>query len=246
MRKKLVKLPCSVRGKYRAVKLAKQQASTLENMFEQIAEGEVRMLPLIVKTDVQGSCEAIDHALQKLSTDEVKVNLIHNAVGAISESDINLALASKAIVIGFHTRADVAARKLSESAGIEVRYYNIIYEMVDDIRAALSGMRAPEKKEVVLGTVEIRQVFVISKIGTVVGCYVTDGIVKRNAQVRVLRNNVVIHTGELDSLKRFKDDVKEVRSNFECGLSLRNFNDLEVNDQLEVFEIIEVARPLNA
>jgi translation initiation factor IF-2 len=149
-------------------------------------------------------------------------------------------------VIGFHTRADVAARKLSESAGIEVRYYNIIYEMVDDIRAALSGMRAPEKKEVVLGTVEIRQVFVISKIGTVVGCYVTDGIVKRNAQVRVLRNNVVIHTGELDSLKRFKDDVKEVRSNFECGLSLRNFNDLEVNDQLEVFEIIEVARPLNA
>jgi len=233
-------------GKYRAVKLAKQQASTLENMFEQIAEGEVRMLPLIVKTDVQGSCEAIDHALQKLSTDEVKVNLIHNAVGAISESDINLALASKAIVIGFHTRADVAARKLSESAGIEVRYYNIIYEMVDDIRAALSGMRAPEKKEVVLGTVEIRQVFVISKIGTVVGCYVTDGIVKRNAQVRVLRNNVVIHTGELDSLKRFKDDVKEVRSNFECGLSLRNFNDLEVNDQLEVFEIIEVARPLNA
>ena len=233
-------------GKYRAVKLAKQQASTLENMFEQIAEGEVRMLPLIVKTDVQGSCEAIDHALQKLSTDEVKVNLIHNAVGAISESDINLALASKAIVIGFHTRADVAARKLSESAGIEVRYYNIIYEMVDDIRAALSGMRAPEKKEVVLGTVEIRQVFVISKIGTVVGCYVTDGIVKRNAQVRVLRNNVVIHTGELDSLKRFKDDVKEVRSNFECGLSLRNFNDLEVNDQLEVFEMIEVARPLNA
>ncbi|MBP0122665.1 MAG: translation initiation factor IF-2, partial [Candidatus Nitrotoga sp.] len=233
-------------GKYRAVKLAKQQASTLENMFEQIAEDEVRMLPLIVKTDVQGSCEAIGHALQKLSTDEVKVNLIHNAVGAISESDINLALASKAIVIGFHARADVAARKLSESAGIEVRYYSIIYEMVDDIRAALSGMRAPEKKEVVLGTVEIRQVFVISKIGTVVGCYVTDGIVKRNAQVRVLRNNVVIHTGELDSLKRFKDDVKEVRSNFECGLSLRNFNDLEVNDQLEVFEIIEVARPLNA
>ena len=233
-------------GKFRAVKLAKQQAATLENMFEQMAEGEVRMLPLIIKTDVQGSCEAIAHALQKLSNDEVKVNLIHSAVGAISESDINLALASKAIAIGFNTRADVAARKLAESAGVDVRYYNVIYEMVDDIKAALSGMRAPEKKEVILGMVEVRQVFVISKIGTVVGCYVTSGIIKRNAQIRVLHNNVVIHTGELDSLKRFKDDVKEVRSNFECGLSLRNFNDLEVGDQLEVFEIIEVARPLNA
>ncbi|MDO9103261.1 MAG: translation initiation factor IF-2 [Candidatus Nitrotoga sp.] len=233
-------------GKFRAVKLAKQQAATLENMFEQMAEGEVRMLPLIIKTDVQGSCEAIAHALQKLSNDEVKVNLIHSAVGAISESDINLALASKAIAIGFNIRADAAARKLAESAGVDVRYYNVIYEMVDDIKAALSGMRAPEKKEVILGMVEIRQVFVISKIGTVVGCYVTNGIIKRNAQVRVLRNNVVVHTGELDSLKRFKDDVKEVRSNFECGLSLRNFNDLEVGDQLEVFEIIEVARPLNA
>ncbi|MEQ1742920.1 MAG: translation initiation factor IF-2 [Candidatus Nitrotoga sp.] len=233
-------------GKFRAVKLAKQQAATLENMFDQMAEGEVRMLPLIIKTDVQGSCEAIAHALQKLSTDEVKVNLIHSAVGAISESDINLALASKAIVIGFNTRADIAARKLAESAGVDVRYYNVIYEMVDEIKAALSGMRAPEKKEVILGMVEIRQVFVISKIGTVVGCYVTSGIVKRNSQVRVLRNNVVIHTGELDSLKRFKDDVKEVRSNFECGLSLRNFNDLEVGDQLEAFEIIEVARSLNA
>jgi translation initiation factor IF-2 len=233
-------------GKFRAVKLAKQQAATLENMFEQMAEGEVRMLPLIIKTDVQGSCEAIAHALQKLSTDEVKVNLIHSAVGAISESDINLALASKAIVIGFNTRADVAARKLAESAGVDVRYYNVIYEMVDEIKAALSGMRAPEKKEVILGMVEVRQVFVISKIGTVAGCYVTSGIIKRNSQVRVLRNNVVIHTGELDSLKRFKDDVKEVRSNFECGLSLRNYNDLEVGDQLEAFEIIEVARPLNA
>ena len=233
-------------GKFRAVKLAKQQAATLENMFEQMSEGEVRMLPLIVKTDVQGSCEAIAHALQKLSTDEVKVNLIHTAVGAISESDINLALASKAIVIGFNTRADVAARKLAESAGVDVRYYNIIYEMVDVIKAALSGMRAPEQKEVILGMVDVRQVFVISKIGTVAGCYVTSGIIKRNAQVRVLRNNVVVHTGELDSLKRFKDDVKEVRSNFECGLSLRNYNDLKVGDQLEVFEIIEVARPLNA
>jgi len=233
-------------GKFRAVKLAKQQSASLENMFEQMADGEVRVLPLIVKADVQGSCEAIAHALQKLSTDEVKINLIHSAVGAISESDINLALASKAIVVGFNTRADAAARKLAESAGVDVRYYNIIYQMVDEIKAALFGLRPPEKKEVILGTVEIRQVFVISKIGTVAGCYVTDGLIKRNSQIRVLRNNVVIHTGELDSLKRFKDDVKEVRNNFECGLSLRNYNDLEVGDQLEAFEIIEVARTLNA
>ena len=233
-------------GKFRAVKLAKQQAATLENMLEQMAEGEVSTLALIVKADVQGSCEAIASSLQKLSTAEVKVNIIHSAVGAISESDINLALASKAVVIGFNTRADAAARKLAESSGVDVRYYNIIYEMVDEIKAALSGMLAPEKKEHVLGMVEIRQVFNISKIGTVAGCYVTEGLIRRNSQVRLLRNNVVIHTGELDSLKRFKDDTKEVRSNFECGLSLHNFNDLQVGDQLEAFEIVEVARTLNA
>jgi translation initiation factor IF-2 len=231
-------------GKFRAVKLAKQQAAKLENMFEQMAEGEVRTLSLIVKTDVQGSAEAIAHALQKLSTNEVKVNLIHGGVGAISESDINLALASKAIVIGFNTRADAAARKLAETFGVDVRYYNIIYEMVDEIKAALSGMLPPEKKENILGMVEIRQVFHISKIGTVAGCYVTEGLIRRNSQVRVLRNNVVIHTGSLDSLKRFKDDVKEVKSNFECGLSLQGYNDLEVGDQLEAFEIVEVARAL--
>ncbi len=231
-------------GKFRDVKLAKQQAAKLENMLDQMAEGEVRTLALIVKADVQGSCEAIAHALEKLSTGEVKVNLIHSGVGAISESDINLALASKAVVIGFNTRADAAARKLAEASGVDVRYYNIIYQMVDEIRAALSGMLAPEKKESIIGMVEIRQVFHISKVGTVAGCYVTEGMIKRGSQVRVLRNNVVIHTGELDSLKRFKDDVKEVKSNFECGLSLRGFNDLEVGDQLEVFEIVEVARAL--
>lgn len=231
-------------GKFRDVKLAKQQAAKLENMFEQMAEGEVRTLALIVKADVQGTCEAIAHALAKLSTPEVKINLIHSGVGAISESDINLALASKAIVIGFNTRADATARKLSESSGVDVRYYNIIYQMVDEIKAAMSGMLAPEKKESVIGMVEIRQVFHISRVGTVAGCYVTEGMVKRGSHVRVLRNNVVIHTGELDSLKRFKDDVKEVKSNFECGLSLRNFNDLELGDMLEVFEIIEVARAL--
>ncbi len=231
-------------GKFRDVKLAKQQAAKLENMFEQMSEGEVRTLTLIVKADVQGSCEAIASSLQKLSTAEVKVNLIHSAVGGITESDVNLALASKAIIIGFNSRADVAARRLAESSGVDVRYYNIIYAMVDEIKAALSGMLAPDKKESVIGMVEIRQVFTISKVGTIAGCYVTEGIVKRGSQVRVLRNNVVIHTGELDSLKRFKDDVKEVKSNFECGLSLRGFNDLEVGDQLEVFEIVEVARAL--
>jgi translation initiation factor IF-2 len=231
-------------GKYRGVKLAQQQAAKLENMFEQMSEGEVRTLSLIVKSDVQGSAEAIAQSLQKLSTAEVKVNLIHGGVGAISESDINLALASKAIVIGFNTRADAAARKLAESTGVDIRYYNIIYAMVDEIKAALSGMLAPEKRESVMGMVEVRQVFTVSKIGTIAGCMVLEGIVKRGAQVRVLRNNVVIHDGELDSLKRFKDDVKEVKNNFECGLSLKGYNDLEVGDKLEAYEIIEVARAL--
>ncbi len=233
-------------GKFRAVKLAKQQSATLENMLEQMSEGEVRTLALIIKADVQGSCEAIAHSLQKLSTAEVKVNIIHSAVGAISESDINLALASKAVVIGFNTRADATARRLAESSGVDMRYYNIIYEMVDEIKAALSGMLPPEKKESILGMVEVRQVFTISKVGTIAGCYVSEGLIKRNSQVRVLRDNVVIHTGELDSLKRFKDDAKEVRANFECGLSLHNFNDLQVGDQIEAFEIVEVARTLNA
>jgi translation initiation factor IF-2 len=231
-------------GKYRGVKLAKQQAAKLENMFEQMAEGEVRTLSLIVKSDVQGSAEAIAQSLQKLSTAEVKVNLIHGGVGAISESDINLALASKAIVIGFNTRADAAARKLAESSGVDIRYYNIIYAMVDEIKAALSGMLAPEKREVILGMVEVRQVFTVSKVGTIAGCYVLEGLIKRGAKVRVLRDDVVIHDGELDSLKRFKDDAKEVKANFECGLSLKNYNDLVVGDKLEAYEIVEVARAL--
>jgi translation initiation factor IF-2 len=231
-------------GKYRDVKLAKQQAAKLENMFEQMGEGEVRVLPLIIKTDVQGSYEALAHALQKLSTDEVKVNIIHSGVGAITESDINLALASKAVVIGFNSRADATARKLVQSSGVDVRYYTIIYDAVDEIKAALSGMLAPERKESVLGLVEVREVYRISKVGTVAGCYVLDGTVKRGSMVRVLRDNVVIHTGELDSLKRFKDDVKEVKSGFECGLSLKGFNDLNVGDHLEVYEMVEVARSL--
>jgi len=231
-------------GKFRDVKLAKQQAAKLENMFEQMGEGEVKSLPLIIKSDVQGSYEALATSLQKLSTDEVKVNILHTGVGAISESDVNLAAASKAVVIGFNVRADAGARKLMESAGVDVRYYNIIYEAVDEVRAALGGMLSPEEKENVIGLVEIREVFRISRVGSVAGCYVLDGTVKRGSKVRVLRSNVVIHAGELDSLKRFKDDVREVKAGFECGLSLKNFNDIEVGDQLEVFEVVEVARTL--
>jgi translation initiation factor IF-2 len=230
-------------GKYRDVKLAKQQAANLENMFDQMGEGK-RTLTLIIKADVQGSFEGLAHALAKLSTDEVKVNIVHSAVGGITESDINLALASKAVVIGFNTRADAAARKLAESSGVQIRYYNIIYEAVDEIKAALSGMLAPERKESTLGLVEIRQVFKISKIGVVAGCYVTEGLIRRSAKVRLLRDNVVVHDGELDSLKRFKDDVREVKAGFECGLSLKGYNDIKVGDQLEVYEVVEVARTL--
>ncbi|MGB7815422.1 MAG: translation initiation factor IF-2 [Methylotenera sp.] len=231
-------------GKFRDVKLAKQQAAKLENMFDQMAEGEVQTLNLIIKSDVQGSYEALATSLQKLSTSEVKVNIIHTGVGAISESDVNLASASNAVLIGFNVRADAGSRKLIDNLGVDVRYYNIIYEAVDEVKAALGGMLAPEQKESMIGTVEVREVFRISKVGAIAGCYVQDGVIKRNSKVRVLRNNVIIHTGELDSLKRFKDDVKEVKNNFECGLSLKNFNDIEVGDILEVYEVVEVARTL--
>ena len=232
-------------GKFRDVKLAKQQAAKLENMFDQMGDGAAQQtLGLIIKSDVQGSYEALATSLQKLSTAEVKVNIIHTGVGAISEFDVNLAAASKGVLIGFNVRADTGARKLIETLGIDVRYYNIIYEAVDEIKAALGGMLAPEQKESMIGTVEIREVFRISKVGAIAGCYVQDGLIKRNSLVRVLRNNVIVHTGELDSLKRFKDDVKEVKNNFECGLSLKNFNDIEVGDILEVYEIVEVARTL--
>ena len=229
-------------GKFRDVKLAKQHAAKLENMFEQM--GEVQSLPLIIKADVQGSQEALSQSLAKLSTEEVKVSIIHSAVGGVTESDVNLALASKAVIIGFNVRADAQARKLAQSSGVDIRYYNIIYDAVDEIKAAMSGMLPPERKEQALGLVEIRQVFRISKVGTVVGCYVLEGQIKRSSQVRVIRAGVVIHTGELDSLKRFKDDVKEVKSGFECGLSLKNFNDLNEGDQLEAFEVVEIARSL--
>ena len=231
-------------GKCRDVKLAKKQAAKLENLFEQIGEGEARMLALLIKADVQGSQEALVHALGGLSTDEVKVNVVHSAVGAITESDVNLALASKAVIIGFNTRADTIARKAAEASGVDVRYYNIIYDAVDEVKAALSGMLAPEKKEAILGLVDVRQVFKISKVGAVAGCMVLEGLVRRNALVRVLRDNVVVHTGEIDSLKRFKDDAREVKAGFECGMSVKNFNDLKVGDQFEIYEVQEVARTL--
>lgn len=231
-------------GKFRNTKLAKQQASKLENMFSDISAGEVKLLPIIIKADVQGSQEALAQSLLKLSTDEVKVQLVYSGVGGISESDVNLAIASKAVVIGFNTRADALARKQAEGNGVDIRYYNIIYDAVDELKAAMSGMLTPDKKEEVIGTAEIRQVFKVSKIGSIAGCMVTAGVVRRTARLRLLRQNVVVFTGELDSLKRFKDDAKEVKEGFECGLNIKNYNDIEEGDVLEFFEIREVARTL--
>lgn len=230
-------------GKFRDVKLARQQAAKLESLFENIGEG-VQTLSLIIKTDVQGSQEALVSSLLKLATDEVKVQVVHAAVGGISESDVNLAIASNAVVIGFNVRAEQSARKLAELNGIDIRYYNIIYDAVDEVKAALSGMLTPEKREEVIGMVEIREVYHISRIGSVAGCMVTEGIVKRDSQVRLLRDNVVHWSGHLESLRRFKDDVREVRQGFDCGITLRGNNDIQVGDQLEIFEIKEIARSL--
>ncbi|GAB3759561.1 hypothetical protein GCM10028796_06700 [Ramlibacter monticola] len=231
-------------GKFRNTKLARQQAAKLENMFADMTAGEVKTLPIIVKADVQGSQEALAQSLLKLSNEEVKVQMVYAAVGGISESDVNLAIASKALIIGFNVRADAGARKLAEGNGIELRYYNIIYDAVDELKAAMSGMLAPEKREEVIGSAEIRTVFVASKIGTVAGCYVTNGMVTRSAHFRLLRDNVVIYTGELESLKRVKDDVREVKEGFECGIKLKNYNDIKEGDQLEFFEVKEIARTL--
>ena len=231
-------------GKFRNTKLARQQAAKLENMFADMTAGEVKMLPIIVKADVQGSQEALAQSLLKLSTDEVKVQLVYAAVGAISESDINLAIASKAIVIGFNVRADAGARKLAESNGVDLHYYSIIYDAVDELRVAMSGMLAPEQREEIIGTAEIRTVFVATKIGTIAGSYITSGMVHRNARFRLLRDNVVVYTGEVDSIKRLKDDVKEVKEGFECGIKLKNYNDIKEGDHLEFFDIKEIARTL--
>ncbi len=231
-------------GKYRDVRLAKQQAAKLENMFNNMGENQAQNLSVIIKADVQGSYEALAGSLQKLSTDEVRVQVLHSGVGGISESDVNLAIASGALIMGFNVRADNTARKLAEAEDVEIRYYNIIYDAIDDVKAAMSGMLSPEEKEQITGTVEIRQVITVSKVGNIAGCMVTDGLVKRDSKVRIIRNNVVIHTGELSSLKRFKDDVKEVRMGFECGLMIKNFNEIMEGDQLECFDVVEVARTL--
>jgi translation initiation factor IF-2 len=231
-------------GKFRDTKLAKQQAAKLENMFTDMASGDVQMLPIIIKADVQGSQEALAQSLLKLSTDEIKVQVVYAGVGGISESDVNLAIASKAVVIGFNTRADAQARKHAEHNGVDLRYYNIIYDAVDELKAAMGGMLAPEKREEVIGSAEIRQVFKASKVGSIAGCMVLTGFVRRTARLRLLRQNTVIYTGELESLKRFKDDAKEVKEGFECGLNIKGYNDIEVGDILEFFEIKEVARTL--
>lgn len=225
------------------MKLAKQQAAKLENMFENIGEGEVKSLPLIIKTDVQGSQEALASSLLKLSNDEVRVQIVHAAVGGITETDVNLALASQAVIIGFNTRADAQARHQAEANGVDIRYYNIIYDAIDEVKAAMSGWLAPEKTRARFGSVEIA-VINVSRVGAIAGCFVTEGLVRRGSPVHLLRDNVVIWSGEIDSLKRFKDDVKEVKANFECGLTLKNYNDIKVGDQLEVYEIQEIARTL--
>jgi translation initiation factor IF-2 len=230
-------------GKYRDVKLARLQKNKMENLFDVMGAADVQVLPIIIKADVQGSQEALGSSLVKLSTDEIKVQIVHSAVGGISESDVNLAIASKAVIIGFNVRADSGARKLAENNGVDLRYYNIIYDAVDEVKAAMTGMLAPEQREEVVGSAEIRQVFTVSKIA-IGGCMVTSGVVRRGSKLRLLRENVVVFTGELDSLRRMKDDVREVKEGFECGLTVKNYNDLKEGDQLEFFEIKEVARTL--
>ncbi len=234
-------------GKFRDVRLARQQASKMENAFENIEDGTIKpskSLAIIIKSDVQGSQEALAHALNQLSGDEVKISVVHSAVGAISDNDINLAAASQALIIGFNVRADAMVKKLAEGLGVNIKYYNIIYDIVNDIKSLMSGLLSPEIKEKIMGMVEVRQVFKVPKIGTVAGCMVIDGLVKRNSKIRILRDNIVIFTGELESLKRFKDDTKEVKQGFECGLSIKNYQDVQEKDLLEVFELLEIARTL--
>jgi translation initiation factor IF-2 len=226
------------------VTLNKRQAAKLENMFENMGEGQAQTLALIVKADVQGSQEALSQSLQKLSTDEVKVRIVHAAVGGISESDVNLAIASKAVIVGFNVRADAGARKLADGNAVDIRYYNVIYDAVDEIKAAMAGMLAPEQREEVIGTAEIRNVIVATKTGTVAGSMVTSGLVRRGARFRLLRDHVVVYTGEVESVRRLKDDVREVKEGFECDIKLKNYNDIAEGDVLEIFEIKEVARTL--
>ena len=233
-------------SKTREAKLAQQQASKLEDMFSKMQEGEASTVPVIIKSDVHGSAEALRDALTKLSTDEVKVNVLSSGVGGITETDANLAAASKAVIIGFNVRADAAARTAIKESGVDVRYYSIIYEAIDDVRSALSGLLAPEIREQIVGLAEVKEVFRSPKFGDVAGCIVSEGYVKRANPIRVLRDNVVIYEGELESLRRFKDDVNEVRSGTECGIGVKNYADVKVGDQIECFERVEVARTLDS
>ena len=231
-------------GKFRDVKLARQQKSKLENMFANMTEGEVKELNIVLKADVQGSLEAITDSLMGLSTDEVKVNIIARGVGALTETDATLAAASNAIMVGFNVRADAQARKTIENESVDLRYYSVIYNLIDEVKAAMTGMLSPEFKQQIIGLAEVRDVFKSPKLGAIAGCMVTEGTIKRSAPIRVLRDNVVIFEGELESLRRFKDDVNEVRNGMECGIGVKNYNDVRVGDQIEVFETVEVARTL--
>ena len=231
-------------GKYREVKLQRQQQAKLENLFSNMEAGEVKSLNIVIKTDVRGSLEALISSLEDLSTDEVKVNIVSGGVGGIGETDANLALASAAILIGFNVRADAQARAIVEREEMELRYYSVIYDIIDDVKQAMSGLLSPEFKEQIVGIAQVRDVFRAPKIGAVAGCMVTEGTMYRNKRIRVLRDNVVIYEGELESLRRFKDNVNEVRQNMECGIGVKNYNDVKVGDQIEVFDTIEVERTL--
>ena len=230
--------------KKREIKLARQQKAKLENMFSNMASGEVSELNIVLKADVQGSVEAIAESLAKLSTSEVKVNIVGSGVGGITETDATLAAASGAIVVGFNVRADASARRVLESEEIDLRYYSVIYNLIDEVKAAMSGMLAPEFKQEIIGLAQVRDVFKSPKLGAIAGCMVTEGVIKRSAPIRVLRENVVIYEGELESLRRFKDDVQDVRNGMECGIGVKNYNDVKVGDQIEVFQVIEVAREI--
>lgn len=232
-------------GKFREIKLARQQAAKLENMFAQMEEGEVSTLNVVLKADVQGSVEAITDALNKLSTDEVRVNTISSGVGGITESDVNLALASGAVIIGFNVRAEAGTRSIAQEEGVDIRYYSVIYDLIDEIKQAMSGMLAPEFKEEIIGLAEVRDVFRAPKIGAIAGCMVTEGVVKRSNPIRVLRDNVVIYEGELESLRRFKDDVNEVKQGMECGIGVKNYDDVKIGDQIEVYERVQVSRKID-
>ena len=231
-------------GKYREVRLAKQQATKLDNVFEQMSEGELSSLNVVVKADVQGSVEALREALTNLSSDEVKVNIVASATGGISETDVNLALASNAIIIGFNVRADSAARRLIEAENVDLHYFSVIYEVIDTVKAAIEGMLSPEVREEIIGIAQVRDVFRSKRFGDIAGCMVVEGTVKRNSPIRVLRDNVVVYEGELESLRRHKDDVAEVKSGTECGVGVKNYNDVKSGDQIEVFQRYEVQRTL--